>query len=88
MLDAGCGDAWIKSEFKRFNKPIDYYGIDLGIGDEDLEYPDKVFSEMARVVAPGGRIFLSVPQSFALHQRPYDYHRFTKYILEKIRREK
>lgn len=116
ILDAGCGDAWIKDEFKRFNKTVDYYGIDLGVGDENLtyrlhafadlhsipfksnsfdkvtsnsvlehvEYPDQVFSEMARVVTPGGRIFLNVPLTFYLHQTPYDFHRFTKYTLEKF----
>ena len=115
VLDAGCGDAWVKKEFERFNVELDYYGIDLAIGDQNLEYklsafadlhaipfksnsfdkivsnsvlehveyPDQVFKEMARVLVPGGRMFLSVPQSFALHQRPYDFHRFTKYILEK-----
>ncbi|MBT3583419.1 MAG: methyltransferase domain-containing protein [Halobacteriovoraceae bacterium] len=115
LLDAGCGDAWVKNEFARYNEPIDYYGIDLAVGDENLSYkvtaladlhslpfkdssfdkvisnsvlehvenPTEVFSEMVRVTRPGGRIFLSVPFAFALHQRPYDYHRFTRYILER-----
>ncbi len=114
LLDAGCGNAWVKSEFSRYDTPVEYYGVDLAVGDEDLTYkvsaladlhhlpfkdnsfdkaisnsvlehvesPARVFSEMVRVVRPGGRIYLSVPFSFALHQRPYDYHRFSKYILE------
>ncbi len=114
ILDAGCGNAWIKNEFARYDTPVEYYGVDLAVGDENLTYkvsaladlhylpfkndsfdkaisnsvlehvenPARVFSEMVRVVRPGGQIYLSVPFSFALHQRPYDYHRFSKYILE------
>jgi len=114
ILDAGCGDAWVKREFNRFDTPVEYFGVDLAVGDENLNYkvsalsdlhqlpfkdnsfdksisnsvlehvesPSRVFSEMVRVVRPGGKIFLSVPFTFALHQHPFDYHRFTKYILK------
>lgn len=33
VLDAGCGQGHLKTDFERFNKKIDYYGVDLTVGD-------------------------------------------------------
>jgi SAM-dependent methyltransferase/uncharacterized protein YbaR (Trm112 family) len=114
VLDAGCGDAWVKKEFDKRNLPLEYHGIDIAVGDKNLEYLmtaladlhyipyksntfDKVFSnsvlehvenparvmeEMSRVLVPGGRMYLSLPFLFHLHQIPYDYHRFTKFVIQ------
>lgn len=37
VLDAGCGRGEIFEEFKRFGIPVDYYGVDLGVGDVTWE---------------------------------------------------
>jgi SAM-dependent methyltransferase len=45
-----------------------------------LEHVDNVWamaSNIARLVEPGGRLFLSVPMSWRLHGYPSDYWRFT-----------
>ncbi|HKX30938.1 MAG TPA: class I SAM-dependent methyltransferase [Blastocatellia bacterium] len=114
VLDAGCGQGEILSEFRRFGVPVDYYGVDLGVGDpswefkvsaladlhqlpfrsgsfdkiicnqvlEHLDEPDSALRELARVLRPGGRAFISVPFVWHLHQEPYDRYRFTRTALE------
>lgn len=37
------------------------------------------FSEIHRVLKPGGYFIFSVPFTWELHEEPYDYFRFTKY---------
>ena len=49
---------------------------------EHLEYPPKAIAEMHRVLKPGGRILVSVPFLFPIHDSPGDYWRFTKYGLQ------
>jgi SAM-dependent methyltransferase len=119
VLDAGCGRGATRAEFKRFGIPVDYYGVDLGVGDptwefrvsavadlhglpfrsasfdkiicnqvlEHVDHPDVVLAELARVVRPGGRIFLSVPFIWHLHQEPYDRFRFSLHALEFMLKE-
>ena len=43
-------------------------------------------AEARRVLKPGGRLFLTVPQSWEIHEAPRDYFRFTRYGLEMILR--
>ena len=37
--------------------------------------------EMARVLRPGGLLYLMAPQSVRLHYPPHDYYRYTEYGL-------
>ena len=114
VLDAGCGRGETLREFQRFKVPVDYYGVDLGVGDptwefrvsavadlhrlpfrsgsfdkvicsqvlEHVDHPYVVLGELARVVRPGGRIFLSIPFVWHLHQEPYDRMRFTRHGID------
>ncbi len=49
---------------------------------EHLEEPKKAIAEMARVLTPEGKIIVSVPFLFPIHDAPGDYWRFTPYGLK------
>jgi ubiquinone/menaquinone biosynthesis C-methylase UbiE len=38
VLDAGCGQGEILTEFKRFSVPVDYHGVDLAVGERNWRY--------------------------------------------------
>jgi SAM-dependent methyltransferase len=48
---------------------------------EHVKNPLQVITELARVLKPGGQLFLSAPQSWYQHQKPHDYFRFTSFAL-------
>jgi SAM-dependent methyltransferase len=54
---------------------------------EHVRYPERVVQELARVLKPGGHLFVSVPQSWHQHQKPHDFFRFTSFALDAIFRE-
>jgi SAM-dependent methyltransferase len=48
---------------------------------EHVREPRAVLVELQRVLQPGGRLYLSVPQSWHQHQKPHDYFRYTSFGL-------
>jgi SAM-dependent methyltransferase/uncharacterized protein YbaR (Trm112 family) len=116
VLDAGCGRGEVPALFRRYDVPLDYYGVDLAVGDptwqfrvtaiadlhrlpfrdgsfdkvvcsqvlEHVDDPIRVFGELARVVRPGGRVFLSLPFIWHLHQEPFDRFRFSVHALRQM----
>jgi SAM-dependent methyltransferase len=48
---------------------------------EHVAHPDRVISEMARVLNTDGILLLSVPHLAYLHNEPYDYFRYTEFGL-------
>jgi SAM-dependent methyltransferase len=46
---------------------------------EHISDHQKVFSEVNRVMKPGGYFIFSLPFTWELHEEPHDYFRFTKY---------
>lgn len=53
---------------------------------EHVPKPWEVFAEASRLLAPGGALLLSAPQSQWLHEEPHDYYRYTKYGLMELAR--
>jgi len=48
---------------------------------EHLAEPAAFLADAARVLRPGGRLYLTAPQCFRLHQAPHDYYRYTTFGL-------
>jgi SAM-dependent methyltransferase len=46
---------------------------------EHVREPARVLREIARSLAPGGRLLLVVPQDWEVHQAPHDYFRYTRF---------
>ena len=49
---------------------------------EHLRQPENAIKEMYRVLKKGGVCLLTTNMAVPLHGEPYDYYRFTKYILK------
>jgi SAM-dependent methyltransferase len=43
---------------------------------------DAAFANFSRLLAPGGRVLLTCPAVYALHEEPYDFWRPTNYAIE------
>lgn len=54
---------------------------------EHVRDPAAALGEMRRVLRPGARLFIAVPQFWELHQAPHDYYRYTRYGLEHLLRQ-
>lgn len=64
--------------------PFEAERYDIVLSTQVLEHvqdPQKVCSEMARVLKPGGHLFLTTPQSSPIHNEPWNYFNFTHYGL-------
>ena len=67
--------------------PLKKESFDLIICIQVIEHipnTSEVIEEFNRVLLPGGKLFLSVPHSYRIHESPYDYWRFTKYGLSHL----
>ncbi len=53
---------------------------------EHVPEPWRVLEEIARVLRPGGKLLLSAPQAWRLHEQPRDYYRYTRYGLDYLLR--
>jgi SAM-dependent methyltransferase len=51
---------------------------------EHVPEPARVVTELARMLRPGGKLYLSAPQSWHQHQKPHDYFRYTSFGLRHL----
>lgn len=51
---------------------------------EHIPEPALLFSEIARLLAPGGRLLMNVPFFYWLHAHPHDYYRYTEFALARF----
>jgi SAM-dependent methyltransferase len=49
---------------------------------EHISNPDNVWKEMTRVLKPEGKIIIGVPFIHLIHEAPYDYFRYTEFMLK------
>lgn len=70
--------------------PFDEASFDAVILSDVLEHlpnPDFLWCEMARILAPGGRLLMNVPYFYPLHEIPFDFYRYSRFALERFARE-
>jgi SAM-dependent methyltransferase len=48
---------------------------------EHVAEPSDFLRDVVRVMRPGGVLLLTTPQTWGLHEEPYDFYRYTKYGL-------
>lgn len=46
---------------------------------EHVAEPDALFSELVRILRPGGRLIMGTPFLYWIHEEPHDYRRFTEF---------
>lgn len=64
--------------------PLPSEDVDVVLLTQVLEHvpgPAPVLAEMHRVLRPGGRIHLTAPLVWELHEVPHDYYRYTEFGL-------
>jgi len=86
-VDLGVGDAqWnyqlldAVADLRALPFPTATFGAVLNVVTlEHVTDPEQVVAEMARVLAPQGRLLLIVPHEWEVHQHPHDYFRYTRF---------
>jgi SAM-dependent methyltransferase len=64
--------------------PLESSRFDTVIMSDVLEHirkPEPLLAEVARVLAPGGKLLLNVPFFYWLHEQPHDYFRYSEHAL-------
>ena len=67
--------------------PMEDGSFDLVLMSEVMEHlgdPEHALAESARVLRPGGLLYISTPFAFPLHARPHDFLRFTEFFYKRI----
>ena len=68
-----------------YELPIEDAAFDAVVCTEVLEHvadPPLVMAELHRILRPGGKLWLTAPFVWELHEEPWDFHRYTPYGLE------
>jgi SAM-dependent methyltransferase len=51
---------------------------------EHIPVPLDLCREIARMLAPGGKLIMNVPFYYPLHETPHDYYRYTEFALRRF----
>lgn len=51
---------------------------------EHVRDPFALFNQVSRVLKDGGYLILTAPQSWPLHEEPYDFYRYTRFGLSEL----
>jgi SAM-dependent methyltransferase len=51
---------------------------------EHIARPAALLGELARILAPGGKVIIFVPFLYRVHEAPYDYFRYTEFALTRL----
>jgi SAM-dependent methyltransferase len=51
---------------------------------EHVATPEALCREIARILAPGGKLIMNVPFFYSLHEEPHDYYRYTHHALRRL----
>lgn len=51
---------------------------------EHIPRPERLWDEMGRILAKRGRLIMSVPFYYWLHEQPHDYYRYTEFALRRF----
>jgi SAM-dependent methyltransferase len=65
-------------------EPASFDTIILSDVLEHIPGPDHLWSEMSRILAPGGHLLLNVPFLYWLHEEPHDSYRYTEFALRRF----
>ncbi|WP_354256507.1 class I SAM-dependent methyltransferase [Bradyrhizobium sp. F1.13.3] len=70
-------------------QPIDYPdgAFDTIVLSDVLEHipvPMDLCLEISRLLSPGGKLIMSVPFYYPLHEAPHDYYRYTEFALRRF----
>lgn len=51
---------------------------------EHIPEPQRLWNEITRLLAPGGKLIMNVPFFYWLHEQPHDYYRYTQFALRRF----
>lgn len=51
---------------------------------EHVPSPERLWGELARLLAPGGHALVNVPFLYGIHEAPHDYARYTEFALRRF----
>jgi SAM-dependent methyltransferase len=67
--------------------PLEAAAYDTVLLTDVLEHvyrPHRLIGDVARVLAPGGKLLLAVPFFYWIHEAPHDYARYTAFMLRRL----
>ncbi len=65
-------------------KDNEYDTIILSDVLEHIRHPEKLCAEIFRILKPNGTLLLNVPFYYNLHEKPFDYYRYTEFALNSM----